>query len=270
MGIFAPFSYMEQKVAGYEPSDSDAIAFLTATGITDPTISEAINNLVIDLKAASLWTPMAIIYPFVGGTATTHKYNLKDPQDTDAAYRLTIPGTYTHSSAGMIPDNSTLADSHFVPSTYWANNSSAAMGFYSPNSPTGTAKIAMGCDVATGFNILSQPYSPTLTYQGRAFQQLIQPATALAANTGLTTISRNGVNSLVLYYEGTAMASNTTTETSTTRPTNNLTVGGLNGSFQRTDQTFSFAFVSNGLSATNVSDLATAVQTFQTTLGREV
>ena len=56
--------------------DSDAAAFLTASGITDSTQSGAVNRLVLDLKAASIWTKMAAIYPLVGGTAAKHKWNL--------------------------------------------------------------------------------------------------------------------------------------------------------------------------------------------------
>jgi hypothetical protein len=42
----------------YTPTDSDAAAFLSAAGITDSTISQAIDNLVIAAKANSWWTFM--------------------------------------------------------------------------------------------------------------------------------------------------------------------------------------------------------------------
>ena len=61
------------------PYDADAQAFLTAASITDPTISGAINTLVVQMKADNIWTKMKAIYPLVGGTATTHKWNLKNP-----------------------------------------------------------------------------------------------------------------------------------------------------------------------------------------------
>ena len=48
--------------------DPDAQAFLTATGITDATISGAINTLVLNLKGFNLWSKMYAVYPFVGGT----------------------------------------------------------------------------------------------------------------------------------------------------------------------------------------------------------
>ena len=82
--------------------DPNAQAFITAAGITDPTQQSAIDNLVIGLKADGLWTPMQALYPFVGGTASTHKYNLKDPRDLDAAYRLQFNGGMTHSANGIL------------------------------------------------------------------------------------------------------------------------------------------------------------------------
>jgi hypothetical protein len=101
--MFTPFGFRTQFIQNETPVeipggnvvdiDPDAQAFLTATGITDPTITSAIDTLVLDLKAASLWTKMKALYPFVGGTSTTHKYNLVDPADTDAAFRLTFNGT---------------------------------------------------------------------------------------------------------------------------------------------------------------------------------
>ena len=76
--------------------DPDAESFLTAAAITDPIISGAINTLVVQMKADNIWTKMKAIYPFVGGTASTHKWNLKDPRDLDAAFRLQFFGGWTH------------------------------------------------------------------------------------------------------------------------------------------------------------------------------
>lgn len=77
--------------------DDNAYAFLQAAQITDQTTVFAINNLVIDLKDAGLWTKLQAIYPFVGGTALTHKWNLKDVNN----YNLTFYGTITHNSNGI-------------------------------------------------------------------------------------------------------------------------------------------------------------------------
>lgn len=81
--------------------DANAQAFITAANITDPIQQSAIDNLVIGLKADGLWTSMQALYPFVGGTATTHKWNLKDPRDLDAAFRLVFNGGWNHNSNGI-------------------------------------------------------------------------------------------------------------------------------------------------------------------------
>ena len=70
--------------------DPDAQAFITAAGITDNTQKSAINTLVLDMKGFGIWTKMKAIYPFVGGTATTHKFNLKNPLDTSTLYKKSI------------------------------------------------------------------------------------------------------------------------------------------------------------------------------------
>ncbi len=61
------------------PVDTDAQAFLTAAGITDPTISGAINTLVVQMKADNIWTKMKAIYPMVGGFCQHSQMEFKRP-----------------------------------------------------------------------------------------------------------------------------------------------------------------------------------------------
>lgn len=269
--LFKPFGFYRQVTVGAAPSfDPDASAFISAAGITDSTQQDAINQLVLDLKADSLWTKLHVIYPFVGGSATSHKYNLKDPQDTDGAYRLDIPAGYTNNSGGIVANDTDLADTHLTPSTFWSDSTSASMGFYSQDTPSGVQNISMGGDSSgTGFNLINEPYQPPGNlYYGRAFGQLIN-GTDHGWHSGLTTISRNGSTDLQLYFDSGSKQTNTTTETAG-RPTVSVALGGLNGGSQRSSQKYSFAFIGDGLSSTNVSDLYDAVQTYQTSLSREI
>jgi hypothetical protein len=82
-------------------TDADAFAFVEAAGISDPTQQSAINSLVLGLKSNSLWTKMQVIYPFIGGTAYTHKFNLKDPRDSNVAFRIQYVGALNHFSTGI-------------------------------------------------------------------------------------------------------------------------------------------------------------------------
>lgn len=110
---------MMPKAVAY---DADAQAFITATGISG-TNASAINTLVLDLKAANIWTKMKAIYPIIGGTATAHKFNLKNPLDTDAAFRLSFVGGWTHSSNGALPNGTNaFADTFLQPNSFYSTN----------------------------------------------------------------------------------------------------------------------------------------------------
>ena len=118
--------------------DPDAQAFITAASITDPTQQSAIDTLVTDLKGYGIWTKTKAIYPFVGGTASSHKFNLKDPQDTDAAFRLVFNGGWTHSVNGAQPNGvNGYADTFLTPSTALSLNSSH-LSYYSRTISNGT------------------------------------------------------------------------------------------------------------------------------------
>ncbi len=83
--------------------DTNAQAFITAAGITDAGQKSAVNTLVLSLKSGNIWSKMKAVYPFVGGTATSHKFNLIDPRDLNAAFRLSFVNGWTHSSTGVLP-----------------------------------------------------------------------------------------------------------------------------------------------------------------------
>ena len=88
--------------------DQDAINFINAAGFSSPTEMGAINKLVLDLKGffnpnyptSDIWNKMKAIYPMVGGTAFSQKYNLKNPN----TFTGTFVGGWIHSSTGDLPN----------------------------------------------------------------------------------------------------------------------------------------------------------------------
>jgi hypothetical protein len=142
-------------------SDPNAQAFLNAAVITDVTQANAINTLVIGLKADGLWTPMQALYPFVGGTATQHKYNLKDPRDLDDAYRIDFSGGEIHNSNGVIFNGINGAGN-----THYVNFQTGELGAYSRG----------------GTLLLGGNYSPS--WQGGDYPVPWSPFIILSANTG--------------------------------------------------------------------------------------
>ncbi|MDD5650794.1 MAG: SGNH/GDSL hydrolase family protein [Candidatus Nanoarchaeia archaeon] len=119
------------KLVLYDDSlDLDALLFIENAAITNQIQKMAINVFVKDLKSINNILPNFVnfttpsnsiikaIYPYIGGNATSHKYNLLNPLDSDDAFRLDFNGTITHSVLGIKGDGSTgYFDTHLIPST---------------------------------------------------------------------------------------------------------------------------------------------------------
>jgi len=256
--------------------DSDAQAFITATGISG-TDATAINTLVLSLKSTNVWTKLKAVYPIIGGTATTHKFNLKDPRDLDVAFRLAFSGGWTHSSTGMLPNGTNAyANTFLAPSTSLINNSTH-LSYYSRTTASGANRGSIG--VSTGAASL-----PLFTLYGRNSSNSVLMDSYNYNNNRLGISDSNGAGFYVnnrtssIYFtankngiiSGTNVVANTYDITTCVFP---ITIGALN--LNGTVTQFSvfesaFASIGNGLSDVEAAAYYTAVQTYQTTLGRQI
>jgi len=247
--------------------DSDAQAFITAAGITDPTQQTAINTLVVGLKADSLWTKMQAIYPFVGGTATSHKFNLKDPRDDDEAYRIQFNGGWTHNSNGITGDGSTAyADTFAAMNTVAIPNRRNHWSGYHRTLPT-TNKYNGIIDVGV-FGVFGWNAGASSNWFG-GLQNFA--GSGVLATTGFINGTVTTNSNAVLYKSGTAIWTISSPTSMTTEL--NYYLGATNqsgtaNSFNTTN--IAFTSLGNLLNATNALNLYTRVQAFQTTLGRQV
>jgi hypothetical protein len=264
-----------QQQEGLEPvSDTDAQAFLTAAGITDLTQRNAVNQLVIDLKSYSIWTKMKAVYPFVGGTATTHKYNLMDPRDLDVAYRLSFSGTWTHSSNGCL-NSFSFADSFLNPSTeialydihysiYVRNTTNVGIDAGVTTSPV----FQQEGWIASNYNNFSHGgFYDNDNGSGRI-------KVSSTGSQGFFVSSAIAANNIILQKNGTTIG--TWTGSNTSSPGNTtITLGGVKNAtggavLEKTAREYAFFSIGSGLDATEASNFYTAVQAYQTTLGRQV
>jgi hypothetical protein len=256
--------------------DANAQAFITAAGITDPTQQAAIDNLVIGLKADGLWTNMNAIYPFVGGTATTHKYNLKDPRDLDAAYRLQFNGGITHSSTGATPSGvNTYAETFFNPRAL--SDTSFHYSAYWRTLPTGIY-WDIGAEYFQGneeefYNVGAQ-YIECANTSLRCYNGLGSSPTITVGNEIGNYISSR-INSVdhQLYKNGTLLA----TAANTPGNPNDFVLMGYKRTFSFGDPVYfsgkkqiAFSTIGSGLTSTQATNLYNRIQTFQTTLNRQV
>ncbi|MEO6904785.1 MAG: hypothetical protein ABI148_00350 [Ginsengibacter sp.] len=123
--------------------DINAQGFFTSGAISDTVQKTAINDFIISLKKDSLWNKFLAIYPMVGSNSATTSLNLKDPRNTDAAYRITWHGAPDFKTTGVTCLTSAdWGDTHLVDTVLLYNNSS--ISYYSGTSNQ-TAGYDMGC-----------------------------------------------------------------------------------------------------------------------------
>jgi len=248
-------------VWSFSSFDPDAQAFITAAGITDFIQQNAINQLVLDLKGYSIWTKMKALYPFVGGTATTHKYNLKNPLDTDAAFRLVFNGGIIHDSNGITLNGV----NGFVLTFFYAFTNNLSNGNISIYNRTNNAGQYYDFSNLAGANeqtilikwIDNKYYinSGTQTY----------PNFVNADARGLYSMNYNTIN-IKGYKNGNIVI----TENKVSTGVNNFYTIGRNSSGNYSNRNYAFASIGDGLSDTEAANFYTAVQLFNTSLSRQV
>jgi hypothetical protein len=253
--------------------DPDAEAFLLAAGITDATITSAINNLVLSLKADSIWAKMTALYPLVGGTASTHKFNLKDPRDLDAAFRLTFVGSPTHDANGVQGNGtSQCANTHLNNNTIGQN--SLGMFLYSRTNQARNEVdmgVFQGAPPSNGSEITSR-WSDT-NYYGRNQSTFFQLTGGFGRSDGFIGNFRSSSTNVKLCRNTTIsdVASNSNTpinELIALMAWKNLT----SGTFQNfTSKQYGFFGVTDGITSdTEINNLNTIIANFQTALSRNV
>ena len=271
MSLFTPFSFIQAPSGG--GGDADADAFIAAAGITDPTQQSAIQTLVTTFKADGIWTKLQAFYPFVGGTASSHKWNLKDPRDLDAAYRLVFGPVTSHSANGFINGGNvgnSYADTFYEIGVDNTQND-FMFGLY-VYSNTLENRHDFGYYNGTDDNLLA------LTFTSRAYANTKTFSYISVANTdsrGMWNASFNSEATLRFYHDGTEIA-NGSQSMPTNASGNHMVIGASDrrslgaGITENSSKTYACAWLGEGLSASQNSDFYDAVQAYNTTLSRNV
>ncbi len=268
---------------GLTNSDPDAHAFLSAASITNSMQSGALTTLVLGLKFYNLWTKLKVIYPFIGGTSTTHKFNLKDPRDLDAAFRLSFVGGWTHDSLGAKPNGlNSYASTYLITPNTQFTFSNVHSSYYNVTNSTGggafpTGKTEIGAGSTNTVMSLAVGNDTTVSIGG-ACGGFISANYALgngADPRGFVVVSRTSSTLITTYRNGVALATNTTA-VSNLPFTSDLNLGCnyfSDGAIQRnqwSDRQAAFVSFGLGLTAQDVSNLNSIVQIYQSGLGRKV
>ena len=244
--------------------DSAAQSFITISAITDTAQKNAINNLVVQLKQNNLWDKFLALYPMIGGSAASTKWNLKDPRDLDQAFRITWNGAPNFQATGVTCVNSTdWGDTHLSDSLLAYNNSS--ISFYS-----GTQNSIAGYDMGCSNQV--SPYNMIAVYEDfnndvvntwfNAYDSIqYQPTVTV----GLFTNSSDGGN-VVRYDNG--VAARTYGAPLNAHTNMNITIGKIVDDPHMGSKECRFAAVGQGLSSTEALTFYNVVKAFETRLNR--
>jgi hypothetical protein len=272
--MFQPFSYYSQ----YSYIDLSALTFISASGITDYTQKTAINQLTIDLKSYGIWNKMKAVYPFVGGSAATHKWNLINPVDTNAGFRLNFFGSVTHNSNGITGNGLNAYALTYVAPTPNLTLDSTSVSLYSRSDTNTTAvDIGMGFDNGADPRRLSVSIRYSNVYYGDQYNYNTGRATAAnSTSLGLYTDSRTSSAVHKAYKNNTQLG---TTNTGVSGPISALT-GSIallamyrqdtSAGLYFSDKNIAFAHIGDGLTDVDVVNLYSTVQKYQTILNRQV
>jgi len=247
-------------------------AVIAGGGTLDATASGATYQLFYDLFNYGLWSKLYAFYPLLGGNSSGgQSVNGKTP----GTRNMTWNGGLTFSTNGVVSNGSNGWGNTNCNPVNFGGIADFHMSFYSrTDQQVSTAQFDMGVYQDSGSNQRTQLNSRSTLDDTRGVVNATTQGTFSNTNSqGLFTITRRTGPDTEFYKNGTSLGNS-----------NVATVGIPNGVIGlcarylsvsdtiSTPTTRQYAFVTIGTTLTDseVSNLYTAIQNFQTTLGRQV
>ena len=258
-----PFGFLQAQGPTY---DVDAAAFFArvtaAGGSLTLTEKSAVNTLVLDLKANSLWTGLKAIYPMVGASAAACAQNLKSSSFTGS-----FSGAWTFASTGVTGNGiNTFMYTSLVPNGNLTLNSTHLSYYSRTNNSFDASEI--GVDQGG-----TQQTQIIINFLGVNYDSVYNNPGAGTARSGTTSaffvVSRTS-STVTKSYRNTSIIATTAIGPSSLN-TNSIYIGARNSTGPiPTNRECAFSSIGDGLSDAQESNFYTAVQAFQTTLSRQV
>lgn len=254
----------------------EAIQFFTIAGITDSGQKRAVNYLVNQLKTNNLYAKFSVLYPFVGGSANSHKYNLINPLDSDAGFRIVWAGSVTHDTNG-IKSNGTngYGNTNYNPFVAGVGLTNLSIGLYRTGTEAnGISRAFLGCSqgsstfIRLGWLLTGSKIAGIIIANNPSLE--LAPPESSPQFNGLVAINVNGDRKAQLWGNG-AKIGTTITQTASAAPDSNLYLLADNTSIPSIyslETTLKLVYISTGLSDSEMLVLSTIVTAYQTLLGR--
>jgi hypothetical protein len=260
-------------------SDADATAYLsavtTAGGTVNETITTAVNTLFTSLKSNNLYTKIYALYPFVGSTTAACAIEAKGT----TSYNLTYVGSGASANSNGLSGNGTsVGKLNVAPSSFFTSADNIHISYYSRTSRAANASFSLAPTgpIDTDFN--SKRLQLNILYDSNTYLVIGSLSSVVAytdtGTTGFYIGSRTAQNSLKLYKNGSMVSQNTNSNTNllSSTPASIGLLGSIYDNAVSAPDELQSAFISlgSGLTDGEASTFNTIVQTFQTSLGRNV
>jgi hypothetical protein len=255
--------------------DADALAYINAnSAITLDADKLAINDFFVGLKADGIYTKIKAMYLPKWGAATNDKWNLINPLDTDAAFRLVFSGGITHSSTGIIGGVNGYANTFVNPNSHLSLNTTH-ISFYSRHDIYKANCVEMGVNPAGG-GISALFIAPKFNGANTSYRAVnssqLGPGASPTMN-GFFVASRINSTNMKLYKNNSVLFNDS--QSSGALINGNIfllcynEVGG-SGALFYSNKECAFSSIGEGLSDTEQSNLYTRVNTLMTYFGINV
>lgn len=219
----------------------------------------------------------------LGSTATTYqpiattqqsyisnqfKYNLVNPVDSDAAFRGVFNGGWTFSNQGALPNGTNgYMDTKFVPNTNLTINDQS-YSIYSRSNTAAGAKRELALSSSGEVGVLAR-------YTGDLFYPIIgggvYPNVSNTDSRGHYIANRTDATNIKGYKNGSLVLTYPQTPNLPTLFTVALSAKNSSGTLSEySDRQLAFSHLGQGLTDTEATALYNAVQTFNTSLSRQV
>jgi hypothetical protein len=255
------------------PVDPDYAAFMSAVisagGTTNSTISAATETLFTSLKSSGLYNDILIMYPMIGGTLPSHAINAKSP----GTFNLTWYGTPSANS------NGTYLNGGYGDPVLFADNGNIDINDTSVGVYVTVACTGCGNEVEWGGTTAASSYEG-----GFIFPLGTNPVYKVAYSNGLGgpswpnnntrygLLNKTSSTTQNIWENGTLSSSQTVTTRAAENQKQMLGCWYIDGNtpYYQSTKTIGFFHLGKSLNNTEAQDFMSIVNTFNTTLSRNI
>jgi hypothetical protein len=261
----SPYKIPTFQSGGGSGFDPDAQGFITAAGITGETQQAALNQLVLDLKSGSVWDLLDFLYPMCPtddstASRTGYQWNIKDPRDLDAAHRITWLNNPTATTSGITGNGSSMYGN-----TNYNANSEGSLNDHMIGFTGNVSGNNMGATVGG-----NNPYNSTNAGRYWGVNGSFEDAGSSIYTNGFLLQQRTTSSTMAL-YNNSSTPIDTSVNISSSLPNINYFIlsRNLNGTPSGySNTTYTSFFGGRSLSEAQIASFITALNSYNTSLGR--